>query len=79
MPLLPSEASDPPMNEPTVQTAPTSTTLAPVWHTVLLVAFIFAVSFAGIHRHSAANRPGSVNRLLTYGATAGLQLLHLGD
>lgn len=78
MPSLPSEASDPPMNESPLETAPTPATLAPVWHTVLLVAFIFAVSFAGIHRHSASNRSDSVNRLITYGITAALELAMVG-
>jgi CAAX protease family protein len=50
--------------------------LAPAWHTVLLVVGIIAISVAGkvqlTHAHHAPNR------LITYGTTAGMELLLFG-
>lgn len=44
--------------------------LAPVWHTLVLIAFILSVSLRGVYRHPGE---GSPNRLITYGVTALLE------
>ena len=50
--------------------------LAPVWHTVVLILAILAISIAGkLQLVGMQHRP---NRLLTYGTTAGMELLMLG-
>lgn len=50
------------------------TGIAPVWHTVILVAAIIAVSFLGVQRHAGGAGIGETNRLRTYGVTACLEL-----
>ncbi|HUX43320.1 MAG TPA: CPBP family intramembrane glutamic endopeptidase [Terracidiphilus sp.] len=51
-------------------------TLAPAWHTALLIGGIIALSVAGSSRFTAEQQlPG---RLATYAATAGMELLLLG-
>jgi uncharacterized protein len=45
--------------------------IAPVWHTLVLVAIILAVSFHGAAHFPALHR--SINRLATYGATAAME------
>ena len=52
--------------------------IAPLWHTVLLIVAILLVSALGVHRRSGANGTVTVNRLLTYGSTAGLELVLIG-
>ncbi len=53
--------------------APAATAaIAPVWHTIVLVAGILALSFHGAARFSAMH--GSINRLGTYGSTAALEV-----
>ena len=52
-----------------------SVPVAPVWHTVILVAGIVLLSFAGAEQFSAANPV--VNRLQTYGLTAVTELCML--
>lgn len=52
--------------------------VAPVWHTVLLLAFILFVSIVGVYRHPGANGALHVNRLVTYGVTAALEIGMLG-
>jgi hypothetical protein len=57
---------------------PNPTPIAPAWHTVLLIFAIIAVSLLGVHRQSAGHGTLVVNRLRTYGTTAGLELLLIG-
>jgi uncharacterized protein len=52
--------------------------IAPVWHTVLLIFAILAVSALGVHRHMSSHGTVVVNRLSTYGTTAGLELVLIG-
>lgn len=51
-------------------------TIAPAWHTLVLIAGIAAVSIAGMMR--PAHPHSSSNRLLTYATTAALELMMLG-
>jgi uncharacterized protein len=50
--------------------------VAPAWHSIVLIAAIFAVSATGA-LHPPGSR-GAVHRLETYGVTAALELLMLG-
>jgi uncharacterized protein len=52
--------------------------IAPVWHTVLLILVIVAVSALGFVRHSGQHGAMVVNRLHTYGTTAILELVLIG-
>jgi uncharacterized protein len=52
--------------------------IAPVWHTVVLILAIFAISFIGVYRHPAGQNPAAVNRLRTYAVTAVLELVLIG-
>jgi membrane protease YdiL (CAAX protease family) len=54
------------------------TPVAPVWHTVLLMALIIAVSVLGFVRHSGPQGGAVVNRLHTYGTTAILEVVLIG-
>lgn len=79
MQTTPEEFSD----TPTLEIPPQANTqslapIAPVWHTALLVAFIFAVSFIGVYRHTGSQAEGSASRLVTYGVTAALELIMVG-
>jgi membrane protease YdiL (CAAX protease family) len=58
--------------DPTQQTPPP---IAPVWHTILLVAAIIALSIHGASRLSAIH--GELNRLATYGLSAATELAML--
>jgi membrane protease YdiL (CAAX protease family) len=58
--------------------APTRRGIAPVWHTVLLMLAIIAISVLGVHRHTGAHGVVVVNRLHTYGTTAILELVLIG-
>lgn len=51
--------------------------IAPVWHTVLLMLAIVAISILGVHRHGA-HGVVAVNRLRTYGTTAILEIVLIG-
>jgi membrane protease YdiL (CAAX protease family) len=64
-----------PMAEPA---SPKPTSIAPVWHTVLLILVILAVSLLGMYRHPGGQGVGAANRLRTYGVTAGLELVLMG-
>jgi len=55
-----------------------SASIAPVWHTALLVAFIFAVSFVGVYRHTESQAGASSSRIVTYSVTAALELVMVG-
>jgi len=52
--------------------------IAPVWHTVVLILAIFAISFIGVYRHPAGQNPAAVNRLRTYAVTAVLEFVLIG-
>jgi len=52
--------------------------IAPVWHTVLLILVIIAVSAQGFMRHSGPHGAVVVNRLHTYGTTAILEMVLIG-
>lgn len=72
---------DSPQHDPNAPPAlaaepPQSTSSAPVWHTLLLVAGILAISAHGAARFSAPH--ASINRLATYGFTAAMELALLG-
>ena len=66
---------------PSAQLTAASTTpkpIAPVWHTVLLVLIILAVSFLGVYRHPGARGARPVSRLDTYAVTVILELALVG-
>jgi membrane protease YdiL (CAAX protease family) len=65
-----------PMMSGDMQSATPPTAIAPAWHTVLLIAGILALSFGG-STHLTSQRHGA-NRLITYAATAVMELLMLG-
>ncbi len=58
--------------------AGTATTIAPVWHTAALVAFILGVSIAGAYRNPGATGTGRVHKLETYAVTAALDVAIVG-
>jgi membrane protease YdiL (CAAX protease family) len=60
---------------PVEQPAPPAA-IAPVWHTVVLIAGIIALSIIG--KAQVANMHGVPSRMLTYGETAGMEILMLG-
>jgi uncharacterized protein len=60
---------------PLEQPAP-PTAIAPVWHTVVLIAGIIALSIIG--KAQIATMHNGPSRLLTYGETAGMEILMLG-
>jgi membrane protease YdiL (CAAX protease family) len=65
----------PPSDFHTPPSSPASTTLAPIWHTVVLVLVIATVSIAG-SMHAAQQQPMH-NRYATYAATGVMELLML--
>ena len=68
--------ADPPSDFHTPTSPPATTTLAPIWHTAVLVLVIAAVSVAGSMR--AAQQQPMHNRYATYAATGVMELLMLG-
>jgi len=64
-------------SQPAVSIPARPSALAPVWHTALLVACIFAGSFIGVYRHTGSQE-GSSSRLVTYSVTAALELIMVG-
>jgi membrane protease YdiL (CAAX protease family) len=78
----PSEQADLEAREsvaPMAETAlPEPTSIAPVWHTVVLIVGILAVSLLGVYRHPGGVGVSAVNRLRTYGVTAALELVLIG-
>jgi hypothetical protein len=52
--------------------------IAPVWHTVLLILAVLAISYLGVHRHAGTHGAMVVNRLSTYGTTAILEVVLIG-
>ena len=69
------DPSSPPSNLVQQELAPRPLAVAPIWHTLVLVAFILAVSLRGVYRHPGE---GSPNRLITYGVTAVLEVAMVG-
>jgi uncharacterized protein len=59
-------------------TSPEPASIAPVWHTVVLLVGILAVSLVGVYRHPGGAGVSAVNRLRTYGVTAGLEIFLIG-
>lgn len=55
---------------------PVSLAVAPAWHTVVLVLFILLISARGASQLSTLHGP--LNRLVTYGSTALMELVLLG-
>ena len=68
--MFPDQPIDPPSFE--LHSAAHFEPVAPVWHTLVLIAGIILMSFAGAHQLSGAN--AQVNRLPTYAFTAGTEL-----
>lgn len=62
--------------EPPTPIEPAMVSIAPVWHTLVLIIGILGLSIAG-STGLTSQRHGS-NRLITYGATAGMEILMLG-
>jgi CAAX protease family protein len=76
---LPTPESEPingPINNVPQTPAPAPRTLAPVWHTAILIAAIVAISLGGASHVAVAHHTPS--RLATYATTAVLELLMLG-
>jgi membrane protease YdiL (CAAX protease family) len=59
-------------------TAPKATSIAPAWHTVVLMLGILSVSLLGAYRHPGGHGVDAVNRIRTYGVTAALELVLMG-
>ena len=64
--------------QPALDPVITHPTIAPVWHTAILVVFILLISLRGVYRHPGATGVGAVNRLTTYAVTAGMELVLVG-
>jgi membrane protease YdiL (CAAX protease family) len=58
--------------------APRATSIAPAWHTVVLIFGILAVSLSGGYRHPGGRGVGAANRMHTYALTAGLEVVLIG-
>ncbi len=58
--------------------APRATSIAPAWHTVVLILGILAVSLSGGYRHPGGRGVGGANRMHTYALTAGLEVVLIG-
>jgi uncharacterized protein len=66
------------LSEAHEEVAPAPLTIAPVWHTAALVAFILGVSIAGAYRSPGAIGTGRVHKLETYAVTAALEVVLVG-
>lgn len=55
-----------------------STSIAPAWHTVVLIVGILAVSLSGAFRHPGGRGVGSANRMHTYALTGVLEIVLIG-
>ena len=58
--------------------APKATSIAPAWHTVVLILGVLALSLSGGYRHPGGRGVGDANRLHTYAVTAGLEVVLIG-
>ena len=67
-----------PLKGPRDDIAQLPSSVAPVWHTAALIAFILALSIAGAYRNPGAVDPARVHRLQTYGVTAVLEAVMVG-
>jgi len=74
---LPTSEFDPinPQQNEAPQQPPPPPAIAPIWHTIVLVAGIIAHSIHSAHRFSAEHGP--IDRLATYGFTAAMEALLL--
>jgi hypothetical protein len=73
-----SDQTYPPSAEPVFSITPGSTTpIAPVWHTVVLVAGILLLSLAGAKQFSGEHE-AHVNRLQTYATTLATEFVMVG-
>ena len=66
------------VNSSPKQMGPQRKPIAPMWHTVLLIVVIIAVSALGFTRHTGPHGATVVNRMHTYGTTAILELALIG-
>lgn len=57
---------------------PRASLIAPVWHTVVLMLGILAISISSAYRHSGGHGVGDVNRLQTYALTGGMEVVMIG-
>jgi hypothetical protein len=60
------------------QSSPKRDGIAPVWHTVILMLVVVAVSILGVQRHPGGAGISATNRLRTYGVTACLEVALIG-
>jgi membrane protease YdiL (CAAX protease family) len=67
-----------PLNEPGAPIAKAPLAIAPVWHTLVLIAGIAVLSIEGARELSGPNTNVDSNKLVTYATTIGSQLLMLG-
>ena len=67
-----------PLREPQGEIARRPSSIAPVWHTAALIAFILAISIAGAYRDPGSANPVRIHRLQTYGVTAALEAALVG-
>jgi uncharacterized protein len=58
--------------------APRAISIAPAWHTVVLILGILAISLSGGYRHPGGRGVGAANRMHTYALTAGLEVVLIG-
>jgi len=58
--------------------APRMISIAPAWHTVVLILGILAISLSGGYRHPGGRGVGAANRMHTYALTAGLEVVLIG-
>jgi membrane protease YdiL (CAAX protease family) len=57
---------------------PRVSSIAPVWHTVVLMLGIVAISISSAYRHSGGRGVGDANRLQTYAVTGGMEVVMIG-
>ena len=71
-PQTPIGSGDAPAAQIVLPPAPPPESVAPIWHTVVLIAAILAISATGAQRVSAAHGP--VHRLASYAFTSAMEL-----
>ncbi|HEY2469837.1 MAG TPA: CPBP family intramembrane glutamic endopeptidase [Terracidiphilus sp.] len=67
-----------PFDSSQTEPSPKLSSIAPVWHTAVLILVIIGVSLLGVQRHPGGAGISSANRLRTYGLTASLELVLIG-